>query len=258
MDANIILNLLLQRFKTEDFLNVPECKIGSSYFMKNCQRFDLWSMARSYSNPRFVGVEIKTSRSDYIGDDKWPGYLRYCTEFYFATAYGVIKSGEIPEQAGWLETSKNHKKLITKKKAPVREVQIPQSILLYILMSRSRIIDQAAGVDKLEYWRRALDVIEQKKHVGHEVAYKISKAVREGTKKIELENKRLERENEAFQDIKEAIAELKIPIQMFGFTKQQAKFKIKELIGDDLIKKIEDSAQELLEVSKNLRGVLEF
>lgn len=33
---------------------------------------------------RFLVVEIKTSVADFRGDAKWPDYLAYCDEYYFA------------------------------------------------------------------------------------------------------------------------------------------------------------------------------
>ena len=35
---------------------------------------------------RLVFAEIKSCRADFEGDNKWPEYLDYCDEFYFAVA----------------------------------------------------------------------------------------------------------------------------------------------------------------------------
>lgn len=44
--------------------------------------------------------EIKTSRNDFLRDDKWEKYLDYCEYFAFVCPKDVIKESELPEKIG--------------------------------------------------------------------------------------------------------------------------------------------------------------
>jgi hypothetical protein len=47
--------------------------------------------------------DVKVSRSDFLRDvngNKWRQYLRVCHRFYFALPSGIVKTAEIPEEAG--------------------------------------------------------------------------------------------------------------------------------------------------------------
>ena len=145
MNAYDITKLLEQKYPIEKFLSVPECKTGSPWIQRRCPRFDLWVIARSWVHPRFIGCEIKTTRQDFLRDKKWQYYLPYCTEFYFVAPPGIIDPVEVPETAGLMVASEEGKKLTTEKEAPVRDVEIPRSILIYILMARTRITVHTYG-----------------------------------------------------------------------------------------------------------------
>jgi hypothetical protein len=50
-------------------------------------------------------VEVKVSRADLLGDQKWTDYLDYCDRFYWAIpdtldAGLLVRSGKLPERAG--------------------------------------------------------------------------------------------------------------------------------------------------------------
>lgn len=51
------------------------------------------------------GFEVKVSRSDFLGDDKWHTYLRYFNFFAFVTVPGLIKPSELPPEVYLLEWS---------------------------------------------------------------------------------------------------------------------------------------------------------
>lgn len=46
-----------------------------------------------------VIAEIKSSVADFRADAKWPEYMPYCDQFYFAVSHG-FPSNLIPEEAG--------------------------------------------------------------------------------------------------------------------------------------------------------------
>ena len=51
--------------------------------LRNGRRADLMGID---AKGKIVIVEIKTARSDLLGDGKWPDYLEYCDRFYWGLA----------------------------------------------------------------------------------------------------------------------------------------------------------------------------
>lgn len=46
--------------------------------------------------------EIKSNRSDFVGDHKWHHYLQYCHTFSFVCPYGLIKKNDVANGVGIL------------------------------------------------------------------------------------------------------------------------------------------------------------
>src|SRR5580765_3591485 len=107
--SDIILEMLAVRHSEDVF--VPECKTGPTHYADRCPRIDAWAMRRSWANPVTFGYEIKTSRNDFVRDEKWRDYLAYCTQFFFVAPPGIIRIDELPAEVGLIETSTNAKTL---------------------------------------------------------------------------------------------------------------------------------------------------
>lgn len=252
-----IYKLLKLKYPIEKFLTIAECKIGSTWFKSACSRFDMWVMARSWQNPRFIGCEIKVSRQDFLNDNKWQNYLPYCTEFYFAASHGIVDSSEVPEQAGLLEATKNCKRLIVKKKAPVRDVEIPQSLLIYVLMCRTRITTDNTGCTKASLWEDRLKEMKANKRIGSDVAWHIRRLANEQVKDVIEENKKLRDENRTLQQVQECMESLGIDDKELRFGgRSRIEQKIKESLSGipfDLpifLERIKSNADEALKVLK--------
>lgn len=201
--ASDISKLLRQKHPVDKFLSVEECKTGSSWFATRCARLDMWVMARSWAHPRFIGYEIKVNRQDFLRDTKWQDYLKYCTEFYFVSPPDIIAPEELPEDAGLIITSKNAKRLYTKKKAPMRSVDIPEDLFIYILMCRVQVVgDMFNTRPSHEMWKERLNQITSRKKVGHAIGHIISSKVNEKVKEILTENTQLRGENRKLLEIK--------------------------------------------------------
>jgi len=208
--ASDIMKLIEARYPVKDYVLIPECKIGATWTSQRCSRFDAWIMARSWAHPRFIGCEVKVSRQDFLNDNKWQSYLPYCTEFYFVAAPGIIDPAEVPEQAGLLVASKNLKTLTLKKKAPVRKVDIPQSIFVYILMCRTKKTKDNTGRATVDLWRDRLTEMSEERKLGHDIAYHIRKLADKKIAETQKENRKLREENFLLQGVKDTIAELGI------------------------------------------------
>ena len=203
MESNIILNLLLS--KHSDQLCVPECKTGSQWTSNNIRQIDLWVMNKSWTKNWTIAYEIKVSRQDFLHDEKWREYLPFCNYFYFVAPPGIIQPDELSAEAGLLIGSKNLKKLYTKKKAPYREVEIPERLWRYILMWRVNVIKErnnAGGINNVKYWQNWLNEKDEKKCLGHQISKKIRTLAAERIDDVEIENHRLQVENKGLARIK--------------------------------------------------------
>ena len=70
--------------------------------LPNGRRADLMGLD---SKGQLVIVEIKVSKADLLGDDKWPEYLDYCDRFYWGLPVGidaalVDREAFMPERTG--------------------------------------------------------------------------------------------------------------------------------------------------------------
>jgi len=137
--ANTVLKLLASKHAADVF--VPECKTGPTWFNNNLRKLDAWVLRRSWTNFGSIGYEIKVSRSDFLADTKWPEYMDFCHEFYFVCPWGLIVPDDIAdERVGLQYVSKNAKRIITKRKASFREIQLNEALVAHILISRVIVI----------------------------------------------------------------------------------------------------------------------
>lgn len=194
ISARDILALLAARHSEDVF--VPECKNGPTQSVRNYLRLDAWVMAKSWTNPHVIGYEIKVSRGDFLGDDKWRGYLPYCNSFYFVAPVGLIDPAELPPEAGLLVASKNCRTVQMKKKAARREVKIPEEIFRYVLMARARIAVTESWDKRQQAREIAASRVEDRK-----LGYLVSKAIREKVEHVEMENDRLTRKMQGYDDL---------------------------------------------------------
>lgn len=153
-----------------------------------------------------TGYEIKVSRSDFLSDQKWHLYLNLCNVFYFAAAPGIIQEGELPDGVGLmvLQGQGNGVRMITKKKAAYRQVEIPENLFRYVLMCRAKI-----GADHGSAFERAkafLSEKEEREKVGLAVRYQ----TRELMDKIRSENADLKKLHEKYEDVRKVLQELGI------------------------------------------------
>lgn len=73
-DAKDVARGILRLFARNDIWCIPEMPL------RNNRRADLMGID---PKGRIVIVEIKVSRADFLGDNKWPDYLDFCDKFYW-------------------------------------------------------------------------------------------------------------------------------------------------------------------------------
>ncbi|MRN51968.1 hypothetical protein [Paenibacillus monticola] len=132
--ADLIKKALADRHKDDFYMT--EVKDGPSQSVQHHLKLDALAVRKSWSKPLLSGYEIKVSRSDFLRDNKWMGYLPLCHEFSFVCPTGLIKPEELPEQVGLIYYNPEKGTLQTKRKAVYRLVEIPANMLMYIIMNR--------------------------------------------------------------------------------------------------------------------------
>lgn len=204
--ASDILAALATRHSKDVF--IPECKDGPTHYSSH-MRIDAWAMNRSWAHPVATAYEIKVSRADFLKDNKWPGYLPLCNQFYFVTPPDLIALSEVPAEAGLLHIAGS--RLLTKKKAPHRAIQLPEEIYRYILMCRVVVVRNEYEVVKskdesVEFWKSFV----AKRVETRELGYQVSKAIREKADSIRIENERLKKRMEEYDSIRSFLRRLDV------------------------------------------------
>jgi len=217
MSADKILSLLATRHTDDVF--VPECKDGPSQFTGH-RRLDAWVMRKSWTNPQVTGYEIKVARDDYLNDDKWRAYLDCCNCFYFVCPWKMILPEELDDGVGLLWATSTGTRLVQKRKAKYRDVDIPESLFRYILMARVRVVKDGSGYEKgseTKYWQQWMERRDQDKELGWNVSRKIKELVNIRISLVKAENVRLKKENEKLTAIKGLLEQMSIPSYAWNF-----------------------------------------
>lgn len=94
------------------------------------------AMAKSWANPCLTGYEVKTSRADYLQDNKWHLYRPYCHQLYLVCPKGLIQPSEVPEWAGLMWYNHDKRSITTRRKAVRQNIEMSSNMLYYILMSK--------------------------------------------------------------------------------------------------------------------------
>ena len=211
--AQTICDLLAERHSNDVF--IQECKSGPSN--EGYIRLDAWAMRKSWARPYTFGYEIKVSRGDFMADEKWEGYLQYCSDFYFVCPYKLIAPEELPQDVGLMWVSKNAKRLFIKRKAAHRKIEVPELLYRYILMTRCRIGESEFSYgayhqksDGQSYWKQWLKDREIDYNFGQMVGRAIREAVTNRVIAVERENKDLKEKHEMYELLKRVCEKLKV------------------------------------------------
>lgn len=207
--AKQVVTALAERHWKDVF--IPECNTGSAYH--GCRRIDAWAMPKSWSPWRTVAYEVKVSRGDWLKDNKWNEYKRYCHELWIACPWKLVLPEEVPAGIGllWLNAGG---KLVAKRKA-VRHDPDPDaliSLMSYALMSRARIVENMWGANgdtaaTVDDWRAWADQRRESRYVGMRVRTAIRKQVRKRVGGIVEENAQLRTRNATLERIATTLAD---------------------------------------------------
>ena len=201
MTALDIRDLLMAKHAKYGDICIPECYAGG-------HRIDLFVICKSGID---IAYEIKVSRSDFNGDNKWQEYLGYCNEFYFATPLGIIGKDELPPEAGLIVVTSTGSSMRIRKKAQRRTIETPVSFYRKIITNRLLPKGQQKFLQishKKEYWEEWLENRKIDATFGWKVSKKLGETVREEILKVRDKNVDLMYENKKLQDIKKMLLEM--------------------------------------------------
>ena len=182
IDSDHILSLLYSRHSKD--VIVPECKNGKTWITSGLLELHVSVLCRTYSPLTTIGYEIKCNRQDFERDQKWQRYLDLCHEFYFVCPAGLIRNMDVPPHVGiiWATKARLHTKQKAKRIEP--DTEKLNRLLIYILMSRSKIVanmykanspDDVAPENRLQSLREYVEDANARK----ELAYFVKGHVRE-------------------------------------------------------------------------------
>ncbi len=200
MRTDLILRQISKRHvgKTyaRDDVFLTEVKNGKTWDNRELLRMDAIAIRKSWVNPCVTGYEVKVSRNDFLRDDKWPGYLNYCNEFYFACPVDLIQPEELPPEVGLIYYNPEKDNIRTIRKAVYRQVEIPVDMLWYLIMTRVKSDNRhpffSSQREMLEAWVEDKVI---KKQLGLNVANKTFTQIyelKEQVKRLESQIKRYE------------------------------------------------------------------
>jgi len=149
--AASVLVAALQR-KHSDAVFVSECKDGPTQTRESHRRLDAWVLLKTWSPITTIGYEVKVTRSDWRRDEKLTDYMALCHQLYIVAPKGVVPIEELPSGVGLIESVGDQYRLVTRRKAARRRIDMPVELLVYVLMCRAKITRERDDRD-LPHWR---------------------------------------------------------------------------------------------------------
>jgi hypothetical protein len=117
---------------------------------------------------------------------------------------------EVPPDAGLMVCSLNGRMLVRKKKAPYRQVAIPENVYRYILMWRAKIGRETGVVheDQATFWRAWLAEKAERRSLGHIASRSIRQQVEQQVYAVQCEQTRLNKLIEGYADVRKFMVQL--------------------------------------------------
>ncbi len=260
--AEEIVGLLGDRHGQDVF--VAECKNGPTWGTQY-MRLDAWAMEKSWSPWRTIGYEIKVSRSDFMADQKWMGYLPVCHEFFFVCPAGLIRTIDFPPGCGvgliWVSQSG---RLVAKTKAARRKPDPEQlaQLMSYVLMSRVRVVadmHEAARAEEPSKTKEQLyrDLVVAAETRGH-LAHFVQRHIRE---RYEAMEQRAEQAEKLHARVGEIVATLEKHGITWdtesGWNTWEAKEQIERRLGDLDARELRGSLAQVKRATEEAMRVLD-
>lgn len=173
-------------------------------------RPDVYTIRKSYTQPKPMAYEVKVSVSDFRSDvtkGKWQTYLKFATGVIFVVPKGLITKADVPNGCGLMTYNQETDSFTNLKKATLQAVTLPQQAMLKLLIDG---VDRQHEVNR----RRWLDEYQAEKRVrkalGDQVAaavFDVKQAERNRDYQLEKINRQIEFEEARLAQVKERATE---------------------------------------------------
>jgi len=228
----------MNKFRSIDLIKLLAIKHSDDVFLSEVgvrsggQRMDAWALKVTYKCLNAIGYEVKVSRSDFVNDEKWRTYLRYCTRFYFVCPSGVIQPEELPDDTGLYWVAKTGSRLLRKKLAPFRDIHLSEEFWMSLIFNKMTPGKNQRTCDKTEYWKAWLEAKKEKSELGYNVRGKLREVVKHQIEQVGIKNRELCDENRRLEWTKEILEELGITdLTSWRTSKASISHRVEKFLG---------------------------
>jgi len=257
MTAKAVLSALRDKHKGMPFFE--QVKDGPTWGGGGLSVVDALAVKISWTSPCITGYEVKVSRGDFVGDEKWPNYLPLCHKFYWACPAGLIKKGEVDPRVGLVYVKANGQ-CYTRKKALHRDVELPTELLYYLVLYRhGRENDEFQQPEESggEYRRRTIAEFLEGKRTARMLNIALRSRVAERVVELEGDVQRVERELESYKTLAADHGFANVWAMRAALAKETGNVDMRELAA--LVRSVETHAnrgQTLLEQARELHATV--
>lgn len=239
-----------------DDLFLTEVKTGRTWDNNELLKFDALAMKRSWANPCITGYEIKVARSDFMKDQKWPGYMAYCNKFSFVCPKGLITKDELPPEVGLIYYYPDTGALRSERPAKHRMIDIPPDLYMYMLMSRTESDRHPFFSSRREMMQAYVADKSDRATLGKEVRSKLVAEVRELRKKItevDWEKERLQRDSDLLQDVRKLLSDFGIRLGAWTNWEDQLRLRLSTGVNPQVITTLTKIMSETEQLQKLIK-----
>lgn len=235
-------------------LFLTEVKTGPTWYAgeDSLMKIDALSLKLSWAKPCITAFEIKVSRSDFMNDDKWPGYLDYCHRFYFVCPSGLISRDEVSPEVGLIYVN-DAGNLLTRKKSLFRNIDLPWTLFYHLVISHMKQPKHPFFNDEREY----MEALAADKPIKRQLELAVSEKKRSRIPELEKENQQLLDELEFSKEAVQENKDIRKALNDFGVHGYQISARLKEL-RKRLAQKVTDADLRTLRDMKDTLNKMEL
>lgn len=251
--ADEILQMLQRRHQTD--LWITEVKDGPSTMVQT-RRMDGLAIRRSWTHPRFVGYEVKVSRSDFLRDDKWDAYLPLTHQFSFACPWDLIQPHELPDVVGLYWASADGK-LKQVRKPVLRPMQeLPTWLLYYVVISRLEPDRHPFFPSTREYITAFVEDKAERWALGSRFKTRLTQEVARLDQENEDLRMRLSQEMNHLARVERALEAVNLPVDGWGLQTELMRLRESAQAGvdRDALRSLQFAAQNILDAAARLHS----
>lgn len=250
--ADEILQVLQRRHQAD--LWITEVKDGPSTMVRT-SRMDGLAIKRSWTHPRFVGYEVKVSRSDFLRDNKWDFYLPLTHQFSFACPWDLIQPDELPSVVGLYWVNPEDGKLKQVRKPVLRPMQeLPTWLLYYVVISRLEPDRHPFFPSTREYITAFVEDKAERWALGSRFKTRLTQEVARLEKENEDLRARLHQEENQFARLERALKAVNLPADGWNLQTELMRLRESARVGmdRDALLSLQISAEKILDAVARL------